>query len=56
MKIDMPSFLSNTANLFMTSILFAPLIPLSIPICFIGMVLAYFSEKYLLLNRHKIPE
>lgn len=46
----MANLLSNTANLFMTGVFFAPLIPITIPICFLGMFFAYFVEKVSLIS------
>jgi hypothetical protein len=44
-NFDIASYLSNTSNLFLTSIFFSPLLPVSIIICFIGMIFSYWVEK-----------
>lgn len=42
---SMANFMSNTMNLFLTAIFFCPLIPISLPICTLGMLFEYGVEK-----------
>mmetsp|Transcript_22773 Transcript_22773/g.21976 ORF Transcript_22773/g.21976 Transcript_22773/m.21976 type:complete len:167 (-) Transcript_22773:573-1073(-) len=55
-QLFMSSRLSTNCNMLVVSLFFSPLVPMSIPLCFLGMTYAYLVEKYLLLYRHKIPE
>ena len=43
-------------NLIMTCLFYSPIIPLAIPIGFVGSVFSYWVEKYSLLRRNKMPE
>jgi hypothetical protein len=54
--LDMANRFSNTANLFLTSIFFHPILPISIPIALCGLIFSYWVDKYLLLRRHARPE
>jgi len=47
---------ANTANLFLTSIFFTPLIPFAPIVALFGMIFAYWVDKWMLLRRHKRPE
>lgn len=47
---------ANTANLFLTAVFFHPILPISIPIAFVGFIFSYWVDKYLLLRRHARPE
>jgi hypothetical protein len=35
---------------------YAPLVPLIVPISFMGFIVNYWIDKYLILRRHKDPE
>lgn len=52
----MANVLANMCNLIMCCLFFAPLIPVSIPICMGGLLWGFIVEKYVLLKRHKVPE
>lgn len=54
--IDVADNLSKYFSMVATCIFFAPIIPLSIPLCLVGSVLYYLVFKYNLLRRHKSPE
>lgn len=50
-KVDMANLLANMSNLIMCAFFFCPLIPLSIPICFFGLIFGYIVEKvYIFIN------
>lgn len=51
-KLDMANRLSNTANLLLVCIFYAPMMPLAPIVGCFGMFLSYWIEKYLLLRRH----
>lgn len=55
-KLDMANCFSNVANLLLTTIFFHPLLPLSIPIAFCGLVMNYWANKIVLLRRSRTPE
>jgi len=40
----------------MTSIFYSPLIPHSIPIALVGTIIDYWTNKYVLLRRSKMPD
>lgn len=52
----MANLVSNTGNLILTSLCYAPLIPIVIPIALIGLIFAYWVEKFNLTRRHRVPE
>lgn len=52
----MANIFANTANLLLTALFFHPLLPLSIPIAFVGFVANYWAYKYIFLRRIKRPE
>ena len=45
-RMDMANLVSNTGNLILTCLFYAPLIPITVPIAFFGLILAYWVEKY----------
>ena len=47
---------SQTANLFLTSIFYTPLLPAAPLIACLGMAFSYCIDKYIILRRHKKPE
>ena len=46
---------SNTFLVFIFTIFYAPLLPLIVPFAIVGALYMYWSEKYILLRRHKRP-
>ena len=52
----MANVFANSGNLVLTALFFHPLLPLSIPFAFFGLLLSYWVNKYLLLNRFKRPD
>lgn len=40
----------------MTCIFYSPIIPLAIPLAFVGSFFNYWVYKYMLLRKHKMPE
>ena len=52
----MANLLSLEANLLLTSLFYAPLLPITIPIAFLGLVCSYWVEKFNLLKVHRVPE
>jgi hypothetical protein len=52
----MSSIFANLGNLILTALFFHPLLPLSIPITFLGLILSYWINKYILLWRVRRPE
>lgn len=55
-EIDVANNLSSFFTLIATCLFYAPIIPLAIPICFVGALLSYSVHKYMLLRKHKVPE
>lgn len=55
-RVDMANLMSLEANLILTSLFYAPLLPITIPIALIGLVFAYWVEKFNLLRVHRVPE
>jgi hypothetical protein len=55
-EIDAANNISNYMVLIMTCIFYSPIIPLAIPLAFIGSFLNYWVYKYMLLRKHKMPE
>jgi hypothetical protein len=47
---------ANTANLFLTTIFYTPLIPIAPIIAMLGTFFGYMIDKWMLLRRHKQPE
>ena len=41
----MASKFANTGNLFLTAVFFSPLLPISIPIAFVGFIFSYWVDK-----------
>lgn len=52
----MANNISSYFSMIMTCFFFSPIIPLAIPIAFVGSFLHYISTKYMMLRRHKQPE
>ena len=52
----MANLVSISANLVLTTLFYAPLLPIGIPIALIGMTFAYWVDKYNLLRIHRVPE
>jgi len=44
-EIDMANVWANVFNLIMTSLFFHPLLPVSIPIGFFGLLVTYWTDK-----------
>jgi hypothetical protein len=42
--------------MIMTSIFYSPLIPHSIPIALVGTIIDYWTNKYVLLRKSKMPD
>ena len=55
-RVDMANLLSNTANMLLTAIFYAPLIPITIPIALVGMCFSYWVDKFNLFRIHRVPE
>lgn len=55
-SIDVSDNLSDYFTLIMTCIFYSPICPLAIPIAFAGSVTSYFTNRYMLLRVHKMPE
>lgn len=43
-------------NMIITSLWFSPIIPQAIPLAFLSTFLTYWTTKYNLLRRHKMPD
>jgi hypothetical protein len=54
--VDVANNIANVMNYIMTCMFYAPIIPQTIPLAFIGCFLNYWAYKYMLLRRHKMPE
>ena len=54
--IDVENNLSNFLNLILTCLFYSPLVPVAIPIAFIGAVLNYWVTKWMLVYVHKHPD
>lgn len=54
--VDAANNISNFMVLIMTCIFYSPIIPLAIPLAFVGSVTNYWVYKYMLLRKHKMPE
>ena len=55
-EIDAANNISNYMVLIMTCIFYSPIIPLAIPLAFVGSFFNYWVYKYMLLRKHKMPE
>lgn len=54
--IDVSNNISKVFAFIMTCIFYSPIVPVAIPICMVGLILIYYSYKYMLLRVHKMPE
>lgn len=54
--IDVANNISKFMAFLMTCIFYSPIVPVAIPIGFVGCICIYFSYKYMLLRVHKMPE
>jgi hypothetical protein len=54
--VDAANNISNFMVLIMTCIFYSPIIPLAIPLAFLGSVVNYWVYKYMLLRKHRMPE
>jgi len=52
----MANVFGNQANLLLTALFFHPLLPLSIPLAFVGTFMNYWATKYVFVKRMKRPE
>ena len=48
--------ISSFITLIMTSIFYSPLIPHAIPIALVGTIIDYWTNKYVLLRKSKMPD
>lgn len=55
-QIDVANKISNFMNMVMTCMFYSPLIPQAIPLAFVSSFLTYWTTKYNLLRRHKMPD
>jgi Skp family chaperone for outer membrane proteins len=55
-KLDMANRMANTANLFLLTLFYTPIVPWAPIAGLIGMFFSYMVDKYLLLRRHQRPE
>jgi len=55
-QLLMSNVFANAGNLILTATFFHPLLPISIPIAFIGFILYYWVNKYTLLRVVERPE
>lgn len=53
-RLDMASRIANTGNLFLVSIFFHPLLPITIPIALIGFIFSYWVDKVIIINLNHI--
>jgi len=54
--IDVSNNISKVFAFIMTCVFYSPIVPVGIPICMCGLILIYYSYKYMLLRVHKMPE
>mmetsp|Transcript_17892 Transcript_17892/g.30406 ORF Transcript_17892/g.30406 Transcript_17892/m.30406 type:complete len:316 (+) Transcript_17892:1730-2677(+) len=54
--LDVANNIANFMNLIMTCIFYSPIIPQAIPFAFVGSILQYWANKYMLLRKHKMPD
>lgn len=54
--IDAANVISNYMNMVMTCVFYSPIIPQAIPLAMISTFLGYWSTKYSLLRRYKMPD
>jgi hypothetical protein len=55
-ELEMAEIFSDAANLFLTAVLFQPVLPLALSIAFAGFMVTYWINKYKLLYRVKRPD
>jgi hypothetical protein len=53
---DVASSISEFVNMIMTCVFYSPILPQAIPAALIGSFLSYWSLKYQLLRRDKMPD
>lgn len=54
--VDPANNISNYMNLIMTCIFYSPIVPLAIPMALVGSFFNYWTNKYMLLKRHAMPD
>lgn len=54
--MDNANYISNFMNMIMTCCFFSPLVPLAIPMAMISSFICYWTAKYNLLRKVKMPE
>ena len=54
--LDVANNISNFMNMIMTCCFYSPLIPQAIPIAFVSSILCYWTTKYSMLRRYKMPD
>lgn len=54
--MDPADVISNFMNMIMTCCFFSPIIPASIPLAFLSSVFYYWTTKYILVRKVKMPE
>lgn len=55
-ECDISDKISNYFAMIMTAIFFSPIIPVAIPIAFVGSWMHYVVYKYMILRKHKQPD
>lgn len=53
---DVENNISDMINLMLSSLFYAPILPLAIPLAFVGIVINIYTSKCMLANIHKMPD
>ena len=54
--MDTADQISNFMVFLMTCLFYCPILPVAVPIAFIGSIMMYLANKYSLLNHVKMPD
>ena len=54
--VDTADQISNFMVFIMTCMFYSPILPVAVPIAFIGSIMMYIAYKYSLLNYNKMPD
>jgi hypothetical protein len=55
-NIDVANKISNYMNMLMTCLFYSPIVPHTIPLAMVSSFLTYWTTKYNLLRKHKMPD
>ena len=54
--MDPSNAISNYMNMLLTCCFFSPIVPLALPLAFLSSLICYWTTKFMLLRKYKMPD